>query len=175
MEISTRINEISRVRDEYLVKSSRLYAIFYTLLGLSTLFAGIGQLLIYEEKHYVDMAGRLDLAAMVFNFMSTVILQILAISGIKAIAHNLNRVGRLLNVYLSPFVTSEEQVVIMDKVIELSQEIETFWVSLPRFGNDTFHEALLSERPTQKRVDALLVQSENRKRSNISNTRNILN
>lgn len=127
--------EIRQVCDQYLSKSQRLYFIFYMSLATSTLFAGVAQLLVYEEKHYESIASRLDLAAMSLSALSTIILQILAISGIKSIASSLNRVGRLLNVYLSPFVNSKEKKEIVAKVLELTLEIEPFWVSLPRFND----------------------------------------
>lgn len=143
--------EIIRVRDEFASKSRNLYVTFYAVLASSTLFAGVAQLLVYEEKHYEDIAGRLDLAAMTLTFASTICLQILALSGIKSIAASFNRVGRLLNVYLSPFVSANEKRDIIVKVMELTMEIEPFWVTIPKFkdGKEFTNE--------HKKIESLLL------------------
>ena len=128
-------DEMGSVRDEFLSKSSRLYLAFYATLAVCTLFTGTAQLLVYEEKAYPDIASRLDLVAMILTTLSTITLQILAISNLKSIAASMNRLGRLLNVYLSPFIGAKERVEIVAKVLELLTEIETFWVALPRFSD----------------------------------------
>lgn len=152
------ILDLRRVRGEFLTKSSRLYVVFYALLATSTFLAGVAQLLVYEEKHFEDVASRLDLAAMTMTFLSTIILQILAISGIKAIAHNLNKIGRLINLYLSPFLTVGERKIIVEKIIELSDDVESFWVTLPKYNGAIFHDGLMvADKEAHNRVNALLL------------------
>ena len=148
--------EIIRVRDEFLSKSRNLYLTFYVMLALSTFFSGVAQLLVYEEKHFEDVAGRLDLAAMTLTFASTICLQVLALSGIKSIAASLNRVGRLLNVYLFPFISVNEKKEIVAKVIELTMEMEPFWVTLPKFKDGKEFTRGLGITKEHKRIESLM-------------------
>lgn len=157
-------NNIRVICDEYLSKSQLLYVVFYSTLALCTLLSGVAQLLVYEETNNPDDARGLDLAAMIMTTVSTLALQILAISGMNSVAAAMNRVGRLLNVYLSPFANEKEKKEIVAKVLELTSEIEPFWVSLPRFKDGrhlpdilrteehTRVEMMLAKRPTSSRL-----------------------
>jgi hypothetical protein len=132
-----QITKLNALRDRFVSLSARVYVGFYIGFIISTLLTAGAQLLIYEEENYPEIANKLDLIAMILNTLSVVIMQVLAISEVKSIAGSLDKIGKLINIYLSPFVKEDDREAIEQQILTISKDIQTFWVKLPTVDFDS--------------------------------------
>ena len=126
-----QVASLTTLRDSFVSLSAKVYGGFYIAFIISTLMTAGAQLLIYEEENYPQIANQLDLIAMILNTLSVVIMQVLAISEVKSIAGSLDKIGKLINIYLSPLVKDDDREAIEQQIITISKDIKTFWVNLP--------------------------------------------
>ena len=77
---------------------------------------------------------------MILNTLSVVIMQVLAISEVKSIAGSLDKIGKLINIYLSPLVQDDDREAIEQQILMISKDIHTFWVKLPTVDFDSVGE-----------------------------------
>lgn len=123
--------KLYQLRDEFVYKSSRVYVMFYISWALATMLSVAAGVLIYEEQNFPSSASSLDIAATVCTALSTLILSIIAHSNMKGIAESMNEIGKLLNLYLSPFISNEDRMQLQKQIYTKSMELNTFWVTLP--------------------------------------------
>ena len=141
-----QITKLNTLRDRFVALSARVYTAFYIGFIVSTLLTATAHLLIYEEDNYPEIATMLDVIAITLNTLSVVTMQVLAISEVKSIAGSLDKIGKLINVYLSPFVKDDEREAIEQQILSIMTGIQTFWVRLPTVDFDSTGEEVRVQR-----------------------------
>ena len=141
-----QIAKLNTLRDRFVSLSAKVYLGFYIAFIISTLLTAGAQLLIYEEEKYPEIANHLDLIAVILNTLSVVIMQVLAISEVKSIAGSLDKIGKLINIYLSPLVKEDDREEIENQIHMISKGIKTFWVKLPTVDFNSVGEDAREQR-----------------------------